>query len=90
MERPLDTIRSFEAAIEGTYNSRRSTFPARPGTLKQEVKEAQLLRLTQYLKQHLMVPADEAAISEVCHFRHLLLIKQHILLTAAFSQRYEW
>jgi Uncharacterised protein (DUF2406) len=33
MERPLDTIRSFEAAVEGTYNSRRSTFSGRPGTL---------------------------------------------------------
>ncbi|ERF68580.1 hypothetical protein EPUS_04678 [Endocarpon pusillum Z07020] len=29
MERPLDTIRSFEAAVEGTYNSRRS-IPSRP------------------------------------------------------------
>lgn len=30
MERPLDTIRSFEAAVEGTYNSRRSTYSGRP------------------------------------------------------------
>ena len=31
MERPLDTIRSFEAAVEGTYNSRRSSYIGRPG-----------------------------------------------------------
>jgi len=29
MERPLDTIRSFEAAIDGSYNKRFSTF--KPG-----------------------------------------------------------
>lgn len=34
MERPLDTIRSFEAAVEGTYNDRRSTFSGRPGMSK--------------------------------------------------------
>lgn len=38
MERPLDTIRSFEAAVEGTYNSRRSTFSGRPGMLKRKAR----------------------------------------------------
>ena len=33
LERPLDTIRSFEAAIDGSYNNRRTSY--RPGMCQQ-------------------------------------------------------
>ena len=36
LERPLDTIRSFQAAAEGTSSSRRSSYQSRPG--KDEVE----------------------------------------------------
>jgi hypothetical protein len=36
LERPLDTIRAFEAAIDGTYD-RRPACPSRPGTFNGQI-----------------------------------------------------
>jgi Uncharacterised protein (DUF2406) len=73
MERPLDTIRSFEAAVEGTYNSRRSTFSGRPGMLKRNVQAEQLLRIVQRRRRPSTEPADATAILEVCYLGKLPL-----------------
>lgn len=40
LERPLDTIRSFEAAIYGSYNNNRASY-ARAGTLWQFLVKSQ-------------------------------------------------
>jgi len=68
MERPLDTIRSFEAAVEGTYNSRRSTYAGSQGSEGLEIEGSRILRFMQLLKRHSTEPVGEAAILEVCYF----------------------
>lgn len=90
MERPLDTIRSFEAAVEGTYNSRK-TVPSRPGMSLFEDGGRSLLIVAQYLRRHTMEPAGEAAILEVCYIYMTLQIFQDFL-TASCRQRqqYKW
>ncbi len=65
MERPLDTIRSFEAAVEGTYNFRKST-PSRPGMSLSRDRGKSMLNVAQHLRRSTTEPAGEAAILEVC------------------------